>query len=293
MNRYDGIYIFDVKDGNPNGDPDMGNVPRMDPETSHGLVTDVCIKRKIRNFVDEHFGDLPGNEIYVKSGNVLNEQHKRAYASLSEEDKKDKSKDKDKIKIKLAGKWMCKNFYDIRTFGGVLNTGTQKCGAITGPVQFSFFRSVHPVSPMTITVSRCAVTEKKKSEQGAESTFGKKHIVNHAVYVGYWSINPSQAIKTGFDEKDMELLKKSFKMMFEGDRSAARGIMSPRKCIAFKHENLNEDGGMGYGNAIAGDLYDRLTIKTLSEDPPEKYSDYSIELDTENLPSGITVEEWV
>ncbi len=311
QNRYDFVYFFDVTDGNPNGDPDAGNLPRIDPETNQGLVTDVCLKRKIRNFVVEKKGPAARYEIFVKEKAVLNQQIERAY-EMSEEVKaglaawqlwkKDKKKHpKPKRHYEdLAQDWMCHNFYDIRTFGAVMSTGDDKdseagdsklrmrAGQVRGPLQLTFSRSIDPVVSAEFAITRCAVTNEKDVDK--ERTIGRKFNVPYGLYRCHGFINAKLAEKTGFTEDDLKLLKEALNQMFETDRSAARGLMAPVRCVAFRHKDP-------CGNARADQLFSRVTAKLVPEvkeqcRPPRSRTDYAIECSGE-LPEGITQEEWV
>jgi len=288
--RYDCVLLFDVLNGNPNGDPDAGNAPRTDPETGHGLVSDVCLKRKIRNFVclaknDPKTGKpADGYDIYVKEKAVLNLQHQRAYDALklkSDAKGKDKEGAADKARA-----WMCQTFFDIRMFGAVMTTGVN-CGQVRGPVQFAFSRSVDPIVTLEQSITRMAVTTEAEAEkqEGGNRTMGRKEIVPYALYVAHGFISPHLAADTGFSQADLDLLWQALKMMFEVDRSAARGEMSSRKLLVFEHESL-------LGNAPAHALFDRVKItrKDLTR-PARAFSDYEVAVDKANLPSGITMHE--
>lgn len=295
QNRYDFVYIFDVTDGNPNGDPDAGNLPRIDAETGQGLVTDVCLKRKVRNFVGVAHGEAPPYEIYVKEKAVLNLQHTRAYEALKVDvdEKKRKTKGEERAaEDKRITAWMCQNFFDVRTFGAVMSTGVN-AGQVRGPVQLTVARSVDPIVSQEHAVTRCAVTTVKESEaQGGDNrTMGRKFTVPYGLYVGYGYINAWLAGQTGFSEDDLKLFKQALAMMFEGDRSAARGRMSPVRCVAFKHDNK-------LGNARADQLFDRVKVKlkdevTADKRPPRSKEDYTIAVNADELPAGVSIEEWV
>ncbi|MCA9251022.1 MAG: type I-C CRISPR-associated protein Cas7/Csd2 [Phycisphaerae bacterium] len=297
QNRYDLVYFFDITDGNPNGDPDAGNLPRLDPETGHGLVTDVCLKRKIRNYVALKESGKPPFEIYVKEKAVLNNQHERAYQALDVDPKDLKKVRKDKSDIdEQLTQWMCKNFFDIRAFGAVMTTSVD-CGQVRGPIQFTFARSVDPIVSLEHAVTRCAVTTEKEAESqgGGNRTMGRKFTVPYGLYRVHAYINANLADPecngTGFSESDLELFKDALDKMFEHDRSAARGEMRPRACIAFKHEGK-------LGNARADQLFDRVTIKRTSDGngeykPPRSFSDYELVVNEDDLPSGVNIERWV
>lgn len=293
QHRYDFVYLFDVTDGNPNGDPDAGNLPRVDAETGQGLVTDVCLKRKIRNYVGLVQGEKPPYEIYVKERAVLNAQHERAYQALSLDPKDRKAKPKDKAdEDRRLTEWMCANFFDIRTFGAVMTTEVN-CGQVRGPVQFTVARSIDPVVAQEYTVTRCAVTTQREAEkqEGDNRTMGRKFTVPYGFYRSFGYINPALAERTLFSDSDLELFKQALNMMFENDRSAARGLMRPVRCITFRHESK-------LGNARADQLFDRISVELRDEvktdkRPPRSNADYSISIDNNNLPQGITIEEWV
>ncbi|QDU72624.1 type I-C CRISPR-associated protein Cas7/Csd2 [Mucisphaera calidilacus] len=290
-NRYDFVYFFDVLDGNPNGDPDAGNLPRIDPETGQGLVTDVCLKRKIRNFVGVEFGEQPPHEIYVKEKAVLNGQHTRAYEALKLKPEK-KKLPKDQAKARELTAWMCQNFFDIRTFGAVMSTEIN-CGQVRGPVQLGFARSVDPLITLEHSVTRCAVTNEKDLEK--ERTMGRKFTIPYGLYRVHGYISPHLADPerhgTGFSEEDLELLKRALNMMFEIDHSAARGQMRPRHCFAFKHDS-------SLGNARADQLLSRVDykLKPSKRDenrPARAFEDYTLETRLDDLPQGVTAETWV
>lgn len=310
-NRYDFALIFEVTNGNPNGDPDAGNLPRLDPETNKGLVSDVSLKRKIRNYVELARTGQEGFHIYVQEGAILNDQHRKAYRALRPDDPKvDKDvklnpKD-DAEAIKLRD-FMCLNFFDVRTFGAVMSTGVN-CGQVKGPVQLTFATSVEPIMPLEISITRMAATneaEKKQKVEGDDSsdrtdnrTMGRKHIVPYGLYVAHGFISAKFAERTGFSESDLDLLFEALATMFEHDRSAARGEMSSRRLIVFKHESA-------LGNAPAHQLFDRVKIgrnvdgefraiddKRIGNEPPaRKFSDYMIEIDRDNLPAGVEIIE--
>lgn len=290
--RYDFVLLFDIANGNPNGDPDAGNSPRIDPETGHGLVTDVCLKRKIRNYVclaktnPSNGEPEPGYDIYVKEKAVLNQQHQRAYNALKL-DPNAKLKYEEKNKQQAAARaWMCQTFFDIRMFGAVMSTDIN-CGQVRGPAQLAFSRSVDPIVALEQSITRMAVTTEKEAEQqeGGNRTMGRKEIVPYALYVNHGFVSPHLAADTGFSEADLSLLWEALKMMFEHDHSAARGEMASRKVVVFEHESA-------LGNSPAHALFDRIKItRKDSTKPARAYSDYEVTLDKENLPAGITVHE--
>jgi CRISPR-associated protein Csd2 len=306
-NRYDFVLLFDVKDGNPNGDPDAGNLPRLDAETGHGLVTDVALKRKVRNFValtrdqserEPQPGEKRG-EIYVRERAILNIQNQRAYSALkldapaevSEEapvddaDTKKKKPGKDKRKgsgddIDKARTWMCQNFFDVRTFGAVMSTGVN-CGQVRGPVQLTFARSVDPIVALEHSITRMAVATEAEAEkqQGDNRTMGRKHTVPYGLYVAHGFVSAFLAKQTGFGEDDLELLWQALENMFEHDRSAARGQMSTRGLYLFKHANE-------LGNAHAHALFKRISAKK-KVDVPRDFEDYDVNVDADSMPANV------
>lgn len=279
-NRYEFVLLFDVENGNPNGDPDAGNMPRIDPETGHGLVTDVCLKRKIRNYVSLAKEDAEGFKIYIQEKAVLNRTNDLAYKAyeLKSEAKKLPKKLEDAQKV--TG-WMCSNFYDIRSFGAVMTTEVN-CGQVRGPVQLAFAKSVDPIVPQEISITRMAVTNEKDLEK--ERTMGRKHIVPYGLYISHGFISAHLAEKTDFSEEDLSLFWDALINMFEHDRSAARGMMSSRKLFVFKHENK-------MGNAPAHKLFDLINIKRAegSNGPARSFKDYSVNVG--QVPKGVILEE--
>lgn len=289
-NRYDFVLLFDVTDGNPNGDPDAGNLPRTDAETGRGLVTDVSLKRKVRNFVGIVKGEQPPFEIYVKEKAILNKQHERAYQGigaadlLGGEDKKRKGGDK----VGEARDWMCKNFYDVRTFGAVMSTGIN-CGQVRGPVQLTFARSIDPVVAQEHSITRMAVaTEAEAEKQGGDNrTMGRKFTIPYGLYVAHGFVSAHLANQTGFSEEDLELLWQSLAQMFEHDRSAARGEMTTRGLYVFKHDSQ-------LGNAPAHRLFDLVRAeKTNGDAPARSFADYAVTVDEASLPAGVTLQKLV
>ncbi|MDD1686101.1 type I-C CRISPR-associated protein Cas7/Csd2 [Methanoregula sp.] len=275
-NRYEFVLLFDVENGNPNGDPDMGNMPRVDPQTGYGIVTDVCLKRKIRDYVDMVKEGKEGYDIYVKDGVVLNEQHTKAYAALKR--KPDSKKPKD---YELT-KFMCDHFFDIRAFGAVMATEVN-CGQVRGPVQLNFARSQDPIFQQEVTITRQAVANAKDAEKG--QTMGKKQIVPYGLYrvEGYVSANLAKKT-TGFSEEDLALLWESLVNMFEHDHSAARGKMSARKLIVFKHDSE-------LGCCQSHILFDKIKVERLSKDlPPRSFADYKVTV-AKDVPKGVEVIE--
>lgn len=286
-NRYDFIILFDVENGNPNGDPDAGNMPRIDPETGLGLVTDVCLKRKIRNYVETVREDEQGYRIYIKDGVPLNRSDAEAceHFGAAPDNLKDFKKNDPDIDRKLRD-YMCENFYDVRTFGAVMTTfvkGALNCGQVRGPVQLGFARSIDPVLPQEVTITRVAITTEADAEKkGTE--MGRKYILPYGLYrcEGFVSANLARKT-TGFSEDDLELLWDAILNMFENDRSAARGMMAVRELIIFKHDSE-------LGNAPAHKLFDLVRI---TKDPeviaPRSYSDYTVEVDESRLPAGVSI----
>ncbi len=311
--RHDFVLYFDVSDGNPNGDPDAGNMPRIDPETGHGLVTDVCLKRKIRNYVELAMEDAPRYRIYVTEGAILNEKHREAYRAHPDATKGNVNKDakltpKSDDAAAQVRRFMCDNFFDVRTFGAVMSTGVN-AGQVRGPVQLNFARSVEPVLPLEVSITRMAATneaEKKKRDEGDADdgkrgdarTMGRKHIIPYGLYRAHGYISAplaSHSIKgTGFADDDLALLFRALREMFEHDRSAARGAMATRKLVVFRHETA-------LGNAHADELFARVTHARVLDGrevsvaeaqqgrPARAFSDYLLSIDRADLPSGVEV----
>lgn len=281
-NRYEFVYLFDVENGNPNGDPDAGNMPRIDPETNFGIVTDVCLKRKVRNFIEIMKNRQKPYDIYVQEKAILTVKQGEAYAE--ENIKKAEGGDK----IAKAREWMCHNFFDIRTFGAVMSLKENNCGQVRGPVQMNFARSVEPVLPLEITITRMAVATEKEaiSQEGDNRTIGKKNIVPYGLYRTEGYISAHLAQQTGFNESDLELLWEALINMFDHDRSAARGKMTARILVAFKHDSM-------IGNAPAHKLLERLKVTRVGSDnkPARAYTDYNVALDEDAMPKGVTVEK--
>ena len=289
VNRAEFVLLFDVKDGNPNGDPDAGNLPRMDAETGKGLVTDVCLKRKIRNYIGIIKGEQPPYEIYVKEKAVLNKTHERAYEAIgvdiSGDAKKRKGGGDDVTK---ARDWMCKNFYDIRTFGAVMSTGVN-CGQVRGPVQITFSRSTDPVVALEHTITRMAVAteEEAKKQDGDNRTMGRKHTVSYGLYRAHGFVSGHLAAQTGFGRGDFDLFLDALANMFDHDRSAARGEMTTRGLYVFRHDSA-------LGNAPAHALFDRVqVVRRSGVEVPRSFADYAITVDDSNLPAGVTLEKIV
>ncbi len=302
-NRYDFVLLFDVKDGNPNGDPDAGNMPRLDAESGHGLMTDVALKRKIRNFValikdpdqpsapaDEFKGKLNKQdrryEIYVKEKAILNNQHKRAYIGIDREDllAGDDKKRKGGEAVDDARTWMCRNFFDVRTFGAVMSTGVN-CGQVRGPVQLTFARSIDPIISQEHSITRMAVATEAEAEKqdGDNRTMGRKHTVPYGLYMAHGFVSSFLAKQTGFGDEDLSLLWQALSQMFEHDRSAARGEMSTRGLYVFKHDSE-------LGNAPAHALFDRIRPR-LKEgvSVARSFDDYEVNIDVSGLPAGVSL----
>ncbi|AKH38884.1 type I-C CRISPR-associated protein Cas7/Csd2 [Nitrosomonas communis] len=283
-NRYDFVLLFDVKDGNPNGDPDAGNLPRVDAETGRGLVTDVSLKRKVRNFVGLTKGEQPPFEVYVKEKAILNNQNKRAYIGIGKsellegDDKKRKGGDA----VDEARQWMCKNFYDVRTFGAVMSTGIN-CGQVRGPVQLTFARSIDPIVTQEHSITRMAVATEAEAEKqsGDNRTMGRKFTVPYGLYATHGFVSAHLANQTGFSGEDLELLWQSLVNMFEHDRSAARGEMATRGLYVFKHESE-------LGNAPAYSLFERIQPRLKDGIViPRSFEDYQVTVNEANMPSGV------
>ena len=311
--RYDFVLLFDVKDGNPNGDPDAGNLPRLDAESGHGLVTDVCLKRKLRNFVAithdqsqiQPQGDERRFEIYVREKAVLNLQNERAYVALdlnseaspASDDSGEKAKAKGGKKegrkgssddVDKARKWMCQNFYDVRTFGAVMSTGVN-CGQVRGPVQMTFARSIDPVVSSEHAITRMAVATETEAEkqQGDNRTMGRKFTIPYGLYRAHGFVSAHLANQTGFSDEDLALLWQALAQMFEHDRSAARGLMSTRGLYVFEHESA-------LGNAPAHQLFERIDVKLKDASvAPRNFSDYAVTIADSDLPAGVKLHRQV
>ncbi|MEI6067551.1 MAG: type I-C CRISPR-associated protein Cas7/Csd2 [Methylococcaceae bacterium] len=323
QNRYEFVYLFDVSNGNPNGDPDAGNMPRLDPESSKGLVTDVCLKRKIRNFIELTHLNEPGYQLFIKEKAILNQQIERAYTEsesvrknleLWDQYQKAKKSKKKNAEEKIpqperhyediAQDWMCENFYDVRTFGAVMSTGTssesededgekkskivKRAGQVRGPVQLAFAKSIDPIIPLEISITRMAVTSEREAEEqaGGNRTMGRKYIVPYGLYRVHGFISAKLAEKTGFSETDLEKLWKALTLMFEHDRSAARGEMAARKLIVFKHNDA-------LGNVPAHVLFDRVKVERIhgeTDTPASSFNDYKISIDKTDL-KDVTIDE--
>ncbi len=276
--RHDFVLLFDVTDGNPNGDPDAGNLPRVDPETMQGLVTDVCIKRKVRDYVGAQKSGEAGYSIYVEHKGVLYDQQSKAYTSLEIEDSKDSSRARE------ARAWMCKNFFDIRAFGAVMSTTEFNCGQVRGPMQLTFARSLDPVVPMDLSITRVAVT---RTGENKETEMGRKAMLPYGLYRGQGFYNPSLAKETGFNSDDLALFWEAIQGMWDLDRSAARGLMACRGLIVFSHESP-------LGNAPAHTLFDTVSVQRRDDVAVSRsFSDYEVSIATDQLPSGVTLKKLV
>lgn len=278
-NRYDFVMLFDVENGNPNGDPDAGNAPRVDAETGHGYITDVCIKRKIRNFVELFKEDEAGYNILIKSDKALNTKFKEAYVA---EGLKTKNKGKNTDDVKKAKEYMCKNYYDVRTFGAVMSTGDDPCGIVRGPVQINFARSISPINIQDVTITRQARTTEERKESG-ETEMGRKSMIPYALYRAEGYISAALANKTGLIEADIELLWNAIINMFEYDHSASRGKMCMRKLYIFKHDSI-------LGNCPSHILFDKIVVKEGDNVPPRAFADYEIIVDKQ-LEDGVELIE--
>lgn len=278
--RIDFVYIFDVQDGNPNGDPDAGNLPRVDAETGMGLVTDVCLKRKVRNYVQVAKECADGWDIFIKEKAVLN-----TLIDAAHEEDSVKAKEKAGDKTEAARMAMCRKYFDVRTFGAVMSTG-KNAGQVRGPIQFTFARSVNPVTALEHSITRMAVATEKEAEKqsGDNRTMGRKSTIPYGLYVCHGFISANLAKQTGFSEEDLSLFWEALKNMFDNDRSAARGLMSARKLIVFKHDSA-------LGNAPANQLFDLVKVEKTIDAAPRSFNDYKVTIAKEKLPSNVTVEE--
>ncbi len=292
-NRYEFVYLFDVENGNPNGDPDAGNMPRIDPETNHGIVTDVSLKRKIRNYVDMKYNNKDNTNspyrIYIREKAILNDFHREAYESIGVDlSKSDNKKRKGSgEEVEKAREWMCKNFYDVRTFGAVMSTGIN-CGQVRGPVQINFAKSIEPILPLEISITRMAVATRSEAEkqQGDNRTMGRKHIVPYALYRTEGYISAFLANQTGFGEEDLQVLWEALVNMFEHDHSASRGKMAARKLIVFKHENA-------LGSAPSHKLFEAVRVHRITDPklPARAFEDYKVEILKDSVPASIEIIE--
>lgn len=287
--RHDFVLLFDVRDGNPNGDPDAGNLPRVDPETMQGLVSDVCLKRKIRNYVEDSRPDDSRFKVYVQHRGILNKQHERAYEALDEESTGTKQ---DRETVDRARDWMCENFFDVRTFGAVMTTEVN-CGQVRGPVQLTFARSVDPIVPMDVSITRVAVTREEDAVhfeeggngegemKGKETEMGRKAIVPYGLYLGHGFVNAKLAEDTGFDDEDLTVLWEALEHMWDLDRSASRGMMACRRLYVFSH-------GSALGDAPAHRLFDLIDVqKNDGGTVPRSFDDYQVSIDEDLVPEDV------
>ena len=279
-NRIDFVYLFDVQDGNPNGDPDAGNLPRVDAETGMGLVTDVCIKRKVRNYVQVCKECAPGFDIFIKEKSVLNNSIDKSYEEESVKNAKD-----DGDKRNAAREIMCHRYFDVRTFGAVMTTG-KNAGQVRGPIQLTFARSVEPIMSSEHSITRVAVTTEKesKNQSGDNHTMGRKSTVPYGLYLCHGFISANLAKQTGFSEEDLNLFWDALKNMFDVDRSASRGLMSARKLIVFKHASE-------LGNAPANKLFDLVKVEKIGDLVARSFNDYTVTVNREQLPENVNIEE--
>jgi len=285
--RQDAVLLFDVTDGNPNGDPDAGNLPRVDPETMQGLVSDGAIKRKVRDYVDALKGNEARFKIYVQSDEALNSKHERAYKAID----KDPKKKPEREVVESARQWMCENFFDVRTFGAVMSTGVN-AGQVRGPVQITFARSFDEITPLDLSITRIAVTkpedmkvptEEDNKARGKINEMGRKSLVPYALYKANIFVTPQMAARTGFDDGDLALVWQALINMWDLDRSASRGLMTCRGLYVFSHEKP-------LGNAPAHQLLERVVAKRIDENKaPRLFTDYEITVNTEALPNGVTL----
>jgi CRISPR-associated protein Csd2 len=272
--KHDFVFLFDVRDGNPNGDPDAGGMPRTDPETGHGLVTDVAIKRKIRNTVALLNEGVPGYDIYVEAGVALNDQHERAYAELNL-DAKDRRKSE-----AAAQQWMCQTFYDVRMFGAVMSTGTKPCGRVQGPVQLTFSRSIDTVLAQEHGITRVTQTRKADIDKGETTEMGNKHLIPYGLYLGYGHFSAPLAGRTGVTGEDLAIFWRAMTMMFEHDRAATRGEMALRGLYVFSHDDP-------FGRAPAHKLFDRVRVSPVGS-IPRSFSDYTVTI-ADDVPDGVAL----
>jgi len=295
--RFDFVLLFDVQDGNPNGDPDAGNLPRIDPESGHGLVTDVCLKRKLRNYVLAAKQESEGFELFVKEKEVLNRLIEGAFEKLGINLEEPPASKKDGERRLVQGKAqgsevesaraeMCRRYFDVRAFGAVMSTGAN-AGQVRGPIQLTFGRSVDPIVTLEHSITRVAVTKEEDAEEqgGDNRAFGRKNTVPYGLYRAHGFVTPAFAAQTGFSQADLDLLWEAIKNMFDIDRSAARGLMTSRSLIVFKH-------GSPLGNARAADLFERVEVRRRSEDasrPPRAFADYEVSVRTESMPAGVSM----
>lgn len=291
--RHDFMILFDVKDGNPNGDPDAGNMPRVDPETMEGIVTDVCLKRKVRDYIDLAYGEQERYKIYIQNkGIALNDLHQRAYTAKDRKSTGTKQKRED---VAVVRSWMCDNFYDIRMFGAVMTTEVN-CGQVRGPIQLTFARSITPITPLDISITRVAITKPEdakvltgedESGKGKVTEMGRKAILPYGLYVGHGFFSPRFAADTGVTSEDLTLFWEALNKMWDLDRSAARGFMSLRGLYIFTHDNP-------LGNAHSHELFDKIKItRKEGVEAPRSFGDYIVSVNDQGLPEGITLTRLV
>jgi len=281
-NRFDFLYLFDVQDGNPNGDPDAGNLPRIDAETGMGIVTDVCLKRKVRNYIQILKQNTPGFDIFIKEKAILNNEIDKAH------DDENVKNSNEKDKTNAARAYMCKHYYDVRTFGAVMSTG-KNAGQVRGPIQLTFSRSIDPISQSEHSITRIAVATLAEADKqkGANHTMGRKSTVPYGLYLCHGFVSANLAKQTGFTEEDLMLFWDALKNMFDEDHSAARGLMTAQKLIVFRHDSE-------LGNIQASKLFDLVKIKRITDGPARSFSDYEVTVPSQTeLPSNITVEELI
>ncbi|GIH59884.1 type I-C CRISPR-associated protein Cas7/Csd2 [Microbispora siamensis] len=272
--KHDFVFLFDVRDGNPNGDPDAGGMPRTDPETGQGLVTDVAIKRKIRNMVALLNEGMPGYDIYVETGTSLNAQHERAYAALNLDPKQRR-----KSEIE-AQQWMCQTFYDVRMFGAVMSTGTKPCGRVQGPMQLTFSRSIDTVLAQEHGITRVTQTRQEDIDKGESTEMGNKHVIPYGLYLGHGHFSAPLARRTGVTSQDLETFWRAMTLMFEHDRASTRGEMAMRRLLVFSHDDP-------FGRAPAHELFDRVQVEP-KKATPRAFTDYTISID-DDAPEGVTL----
>lgn len=287
-NRYDFVLLFDCSDGNPNGDPDAGNMPRIDPETMHGFVTDVALKRKVRDYVETLRGNQPPYRIYVqhqgRGGKFLNALHDEAHDHLTPPTPADKRKAPPADVRDKARAWMCGTFFDVRSFGAVMTTGSN-AGQVRGPLQLTFARSIEPVAPSEVTITRVAKTTEARAEKEGTTEMGRKMMIPYGLYRAHGFVSPSFAAQTGFSEEDLALTWQALLRMFEDDRSASRGFMATRGLYVFRHESR-------LGNAPAHELFDRVQVaRKDGVAVARSFADYGVTVDSANLPPGVTIEQ--
>ena len=279
-NKYDFVYLFDVQDGNPNGDPDDGNSPRLDAESGRGIVTDVCLKRKVRNYIQMVKDLTPPYDIFIREKSILNNTIGEVYDSVVDENQ---SKNE---KTETAREAMCARFYDVRAFGAVMSTGSKNAGQVRGPIQMTFATSIDPVVVRQHCITRMAVTSEEKSRDmdGLNMGMGRKSDIPYGLYMCKGFVSANFAFQTGFSTEDLNLFWDALKYMFEDDRSSTRGFMSPRKLIVFCHDSK-------FGNAYSGELFNLVKVNKKCDGSPRSFADYEITIDKKNLPKGVSIQE--